>query len=127
MEKKQIGYRDEQIQADFEADNRQEKFYILSKLHSRAKVIPNISQKLISQPKIKKANLFLEPISIKRDLGYKEKLQIVQNILPSAKRIKHTSTPQGRGVQFKHPNRIISKQHNTSVYRFYSFFLSHIE
>lgn len=127
MEKKPIRYRDEQIQADFESDKKQGKFYIFSKLHSRAKEIPNLSQKLISQPKTKIANLFLEPINIKRDLGYKEKLQIVQSILPSTKRIKHTSTPQGRGVQFKHPNRIVSKHHSTSVYRFYSFFLSHIE
>jgi hypothetical protein len=121
MDKTNYNHKDEQMQADFEDDITQEKYYVYSKLHSKV----NSSRRILIKPTCRITSLFREPSSIMHAEVSKEKIHIVQSILPSFKQIKHISASKKCISQCRRLSSLISKHRNCSIPRLHSFIISH--
>lgn len=127
MDETHSNHKDEQMQADFEDDITQEKYYVYSKLHIKVKERVNSSRRMFIKPTCRITSLFREPSSIMHTEVSKEKIHTVQSILPSFKKIKHISVSKNCISQCKRLSNLISKHRNSSFPRLHSFILSHAE
>lgn len=124
MEKIHLEYRDEQIQADFKEELTRERFIVYSKFCCKTNKDSFSSRKKILQPVSRLASLFNEPKDIVGNKLSKEKIHIVQSILPSLKKIRATPSVKRRFSQCKRNIILSSKQRSGSMHRFYSYFLN---